>query len=101
VHQRVRGAGGREQAHLRRAETPSGLDERHAGPGVLAAGPDVLALGVAGADPDDVPDDLGVLDRHDGVGAGRDRRAGRDTDRLAPADGRVRSVPDHGPADDP
>ena len=43
---------------------------------------------------------LGVLDRHDRVGARRDRRAGRDPHGLAAADGRLGPVPDQRAAHD-
>ena len=100
MHHRVRNAGIREEPQLARAQPLPDRDEDLACADVLPARTDMPPLldRVEHADQVIVAG-LGVLDRHDRVGAGRDRRAGCDRDRLAHPDRRLRPLPDHGVAD--
>ena len=94
-HERVRGAGGREQpssgAWSRRPAGTSGSPAFTSSP----AGRMCLPAGRSRRGrARDRRSTSAVLDRHDRVGAGRDRRAGRDPHRLAAADGALGTLPD-------
>jgi hypothetical protein len=80
-----------EDADLARRQHLTGAQHGLAARDVGAGIADVLACGDGAADLDDARavafgHDLGVLDHHDGVGAARQHRAGRDHRRTALAD---------------
>ena len=90
-----------EEPELRSAEPLPDRDQHVALTDVLAARPDVRARGGAIQQPNEfIPLDVRVLDRHDDVGAGGNRRARRDVHRLAGADGPLGLMADQRSSDD-
>ena len=85
VHERRGVPGVGQQPELRRTQPLTGRHQHLPLVHVLAGGAHVFAWSRALEDAHQVAVDLGVLDRNDRVGSGRDRRAGGDPHRLAAA----------------
>ena len=72
-----------QDAELGGAQLRAELEDRGPPANVLAGVPDVDADIAVVPDGDDLPSEVGVLLAHDGVGAGRERRAGEDAGAFA------------------